>query len=165
VLQIVQPDRQHPDAVACSWRHGLRPQAAEPLRVTVLSRVPNTSASSRAQAQRQAAASPLVVTQHRDGARVQVHDPRPVGLGRAIGHGVPLLWSARTRYPCPAPVARADTRSILVPLQLRVRDDILAFLSTTTVLGTPRDVTLSELAIESFYPADARTAAVLRAVA
>lgn len=67
-----------------------------------------------------------------------------------------------TRYPCPAPVVRADTRSILVPLQLRVRDDILAFLSTTTVFGTPRDITLAELAIESFYPADARTAAFLR---
>lgn len=78
---------------------------------------------------------------------------------------VPLLWSARTRYPCPVPVTRAGTRSILVPLQLRVRDDILAFLSKTTVFGTPRDVTLSELAIESFYPAGARTAAVLRAAA
>jgi hypothetical protein len=30
------------------------------------------------------------------------------------------------------------------------------------VLGTPLDVTLSELAVESFLPADARTADVLR---
>ena len=38
----------------------------------------------------------------------------------------------------------------------------LSFLSTTTVFGTPLEVTLSELAIESFFPADAKTARVLR---
>jgi transcriptional regulator with XRE-family HTH domain len=66
-------------------------------------------------------------------------------------------------YPCP-PVTPADTdtRAILVPLRLRVRDTVLSLLSTTTVFGTPREVTLSELAIESFYPADPATAAFLR---
>lgn len=39
---------------------------------------------------------------------------------------------------------------------------ILGFISTTTVFGTPIDVTLSELALESFFPADAATAAALR---
>jgi hypothetical protein len=39
----------------------------------------------------------------------------------------------------------------------------LSFLSTTTVFGTPIDITLSELAIEAFLPADAATAAALRA--
>jgi transcriptional regulator with XRE-family HTH domain len=66
-------------------------------------------------------------------------------------------------YPCPAPATRPDIRSILVPLRLRVRDHTLSLLSTTTIFGTPRDVTLAELAIESFYPADAATAAVLTA--
>jgi len=47
-------------------------------------------------------------------------------------------------------------------LRLRVRDTVLSLLSTTTLFGTPRDVTLAELAIESFYPADAATAAFLR---
>ncbi|WP_189336700.1 helix-turn-helix domain-containing protein [Actinoplanes ianthinogenes] len=37
----------------------------------------------------------------------------------------------------------------------------LNFFSITSVLGTPRDVTLSELAIEAFLPADAATAAAL----
>jgi transcriptional regulator with XRE-family HTH domain len=69
------------------------------------------------------------------------------------------------RYPCPRPAARPDTRSILVPLQLRIRDHTLSLLSTTTIFGTPRDVTLAELAIESFYPADAATAAFLRSAA
>jgi hypothetical protein len=46
-------------------------------------------------------------------------------------------------------------------LRLRVRDAVLSLFSTTTVFGTPRDVMLSELAIESFYPADAPTTAFL----
>jgi transcriptional regulator with XRE-family HTH domain len=40
----------------------------------------------------------------------------------------------------------------------------LALFSTITVFGTPAEVTLSELAIEAFYPADADTAARLRAL-
>jgi transcriptional regulator with XRE-family HTH domain len=52
---------------------------------------------------------------------------------------------------------------ILVPLQLRAGDAVLSLFSTTTVFGTPRDVTVAELAIESFFPADAATAAALRA--
>ena len=38
-------------------------------------------------------------------------------------------------------------------------------MSTTTVFGTPVDVTLSELALETFFPADAETATALRAAA
>lgn len=44
--------------------------------------------------------------------------------------------------------------ALVVPLQLRAGDAVLSFISTTTVFGTPREVTLSELAIEAFYPAD-----------
>jgi len=68
-------------------------------------------------------------------------------------------------YPCPPPAASPDTRAILVPLRLRVRGTVLSLFSTTTVFGTPREVTLSELAIESFYPADAPTAEFLRSAA
>ena len=50
---------------------------------------------------------------------------------------------------------------IAVPLQLRTDGGILSFLSLTTVFGTPIDITLSELAIEAFLPADAATAAAL----
>ena len=32
---------------------------------------------------------------------------------------------------------------------------LLSFISTTTVFGTPRDITLSELALEAFFPANA----------
>ena len=68
-------------------------------------------------------------------------------------------------YPSPPPASHPDSRAILVPLRLRVQGAVLSLFSTTTVFGTPRDVMLSELAIESFYPADAPTAAFLRAAA
>jgi len=48
-------------------------------------------------------------------------------------------------------------------MRLRVGAATLSLFSTTTDFGTPRDVTLSELSIESFYPADPPTAAFLRA--
>jgi hypothetical protein len=79
---------------------------------------------------------------------------------------VPALIALRsevTAYPAPPAAASVDTRAILVPLRLRVASGpVLSLLSTTTVFGTPRDVTLSELAIESFYPADGPTTAYLR---
>jgi hypothetical protein len=43
-----------------------------------------------------------------------------------------------------------------------VGENVLSFFSTTTVFGTPVDVTLSELAVESFFPADEETAAAVR---
>nr|WP_274424830.1 helix-turn-helix transcriptional regulator [Chelativorans sp. YIM 93263] len=51
---------------------------------------------------------------------------------------------------------------IAVPLQIRVRGAELSLITTTTVFGAPLDVTLSELAIESFFPADEATARFLR---
>ena len=42
--------------------------------------------------------------------------------------------------------------------RLTTENGILSFFSTTTIFGTPLDVTLSELALESFFPADAETA-------
>jgi transcriptional regulator with XRE-family HTH domain len=52
---------------------------------------------------------------------------------------------------------------VVVPLRYRYQGQELSFFSITAVIGTPMDVTVSELAIESFYPADQATAAVLRA--
>ncbi|GAA2646228.1 helix-turn-helix domain-containing protein [Paractinoplanes durhamensis] len=48
---------------------------------------------------------------------------------------------------------------LVVPLRI----DDLSFFSVTAVLGTPLDVTLAELAIESFLPADEFTATRLHA--
>jgi len=59
----------------------------------------------------------------------------------------------------------SDYGGVVVPLRLRTEGGVLSFVSTTTIFGTPVDVTLSELAIESFFPADAATAAALQAAA
>src|SRR5580704_16771066 len=50
---------------------------------------------------------------------------------------------------------------VVVPLRYRGDTGALNFLSITAVVGTPVEVTVSELAIEGFYPADAPTAAAL----
>ncbi|MFN8593639.1 MAG: helix-turn-helix transcriptional regulator [Thermomicrobiales bacterium] len=50
---------------------------------------------------------------------------------------------------------------VAIPLRLRSEQGPLSFLTTTMIFGTPLDITLSELAIESFFPADARTQVVL----
>jgi transcriptional regulator with XRE-family HTH domain len=74
-------------------------------------------------------------------------------------------------YPTPpgaegaAEDSNATLNQIAIPLRLRTPLGVLSFFSTTTVFGTPVDVTLSELAIEAFFPADPQTAAALRAYA
>ena len=50
---------------------------------------------------------------------------------------------------------------VAVPLVLRTERGEMSFLSTTTMFGTPIDISLAELAIEAFLPADAQTAALL----
>jgi transcriptional regulator with XRE-family HTH domain len=72
-------------------------------------------------------------------------------------------------YPAP-PAARGvgvskqeDYAGVAVPLRLTTEAaGTLSFISTTTVFGTPLDVTLSELALETFFPADAETGHALR---
>ena len=54
--------------------------------------------------------------------------------------------------------ATIDPGGVLVPLHLKTGAGTLSFISTTTVFGTPRDVLLSELAIEAFFPGDSFTA-------
>jgi MmyB-like transcription regulator ligand binding domain len=46
---------------------------------------------------------------------------------------------------------------------LRTGEGVLTFFSMLSTFGTARDITLEELAVESFFPADEATAAVLRA--
>lgn len=51
---------------------------------------------------------------------------------------------------------------ILVPLRIRHGDRILSMFTTIATFGTPLDVTVSELAIETFWPNDEETAAAFR---
>ena len=55
-----------------------------------------------------------------------------------------------------------DHGGVFVPLELVTDAGLLSFISTTTVFGTPRDITLSELALEAFFPANAETAEIVR---
>ncbi|SEF61655.1 DNA-binding transcriptional regulator, XRE-family HTH domain [Thermomonospora echinospora] len=69
------------------------------------------------------------------------------------------------------PVTEAETESpfemptgneVFVPLRIRSGDRVLSFFSTIATFGSPVDITVAELAIESFYPADRPTADFLR---
>jgi hypothetical protein len=58
----------------------------------------------------------------------------------------------------------ADPPDVAVPLTLHGPWGTLNFITTITVFGAPHDVTLAELAVETLLPADAATAAALRAL-
>lgn len=81
------------------------------------------------------------------------------------------LYKELSAYPMPdgMPLHRAvitnEYESMVVPCRIATPQGTLSLFSTTTMFGTPVDVTLSELAIESFFPADAATAEALRALA
>ena len=85
--------------------------------------------------------------------------------------GDPDLISLRDELAAyPVRTARRGTRDsglggVAVPLVLESDAGLLSFITTTTVFGTPLDVTLADIAIESFFPADDETAARLHALA
>ncbi|MDR3474780.1 MAG: helix-turn-helix transcriptional regulator [Devosia sp.] len=64
-------------------------------------------------------------------------------------------------YPAP-PAQPTNPGALAVPLVVRGKHGTMSFLSTTMLFGAPLDVTLSELAIEIFLPADAETVERLR---
>jgi transcriptional regulator with XRE-family HTH domain len=70
------------------------------------------------------------------------------------------------QYPAPGEeerrVALPDASPVIVPLKLVTPNGVLSFLSTTTIFGTSVDITLSEIALETFFPADEATAVRLR---
>jgi len=71
-------------------------------------------------------------------------------------------------YPVPAdpgPTTAVEMAGVAVPFQLRTAEGVLSFIGTTTVFGTPVDITLSELALETFFPADEATAGWLQRAA
>jgi transcriptional regulator with XRE-family HTH domain len=69
--------------------------------------------------------------------------------------------------PLPASVEDLEVRdqdqsAVMIPLKLSTSTGLLSFFSTVTVFGTPVEITLSEIALEAFFPADAATAETLR---
>ena len=61
-------------------------------------------------------------------------------------------------YPGVTTTAPSVPDEVLLPLRLRDGDGELAFFNTVQTFGTAADVWVTELSIEAFYPADARTA-------
>jgi len=83
--------------------------------------------------------------------------------------GVQAILTEVLTYPAPlARVAKEpldEAHRFATPLRIATAHGVLTFLSTTTVFGTPIDVTLSELALEMLLPADKRTIAIVEALA
>lgn len=119
----------------------------------------------------------LRATLHPDGLAPSIRNLaewREVVLGRVRRQhdrtGDPALAALLAElgdYPPPAghvdATAPPGAHELVVPLRLAWGDAELAFTYTTTVFGSPRDVTLDEIAIEAFLPADETTATALRA--
>lgn len=75
------------------------------------------------------------------------------------------LYEELLEYPCDQEEPEVDVPvagDICIPLQLRRGEHVLSFFGTLATFGTPCDVTVAELIIESFFPADGITAGAVR---
>lgn len=119
-------------------------------------------------------ANALRVSLHPDGMApriINLGEWRPHLLGRLrrqVAHtadpALVQLYDELRAYPCDQPEPEVEVPGpgdIVVPLRLRHAGGELAFFSTVATFGTPLDITVAELAIEAFFPADPATAAVL----
>jgi hypothetical protein len=87
----------------------------------------------------------------------------------AVASGDPALRALHDElaaYPSPVGETALDPTHAAIAVPLRLRHGIreLAFISTVTTFGTAVDVTVAELSIESFFPADEATAQAMRAL-
>jgi transcriptional regulator with XRE-family HTH domain len=74
------------------------------------------------------------------------------------------LYDELRGYPCDQPEPEIELPGpgdVVVPLRIRDGDQELAFLSTVFAFGTPLDVTVAELSVESFFPLDEATATAM----
>jgi transcriptional regulator with XRE-family HTH domain len=75
------------------------------------------------------------------------------------------LYHDLKAFPIPARSGPLSSDNVAIPFKMRLDGDILSFFSTTMIFGTPVDITLSELALETFFPADDPTAERMRNMA
>jgi transcriptional regulator with XRE-family HTH domain len=79
--------------------------------------------------------------------------------------GLVELYNEVRAYPSEAATEALDIpgpREVVMPLRFQAHEQELTFFSTVAAFGTPLDITIAELAIELFFPADASTADALR---
>lgn len=106
--------------------------------------------------------------------------PRIINLGQWRAHllmrlqrdaeisgdaGLHELLEELRGYPAPDAPSEPVSEAVLMPVLLQTESGVLSLISTTTVFGTPNDVTLAELALETFFPSDAFSTDYLRALA
>jgi transcriptional regulator with XRE-family HTH domain len=104
-----------------------------------------------------AVAPALVQRLHREAIGGVLDDESRKLLAEILGYpGVPAGW----RTPDPASALLP-----VLPVSFQHGPLRFDFFSAVTVLGTPQDITLQELRIESFFPVDAATAAAARRLA
>jgi transcriptional regulator with XRE-family HTH domain len=143
-------------------------------------------AANRAAAPVMAGIDPALLQPPVNAMRIALHPaglaPRIVNLAEWRGHLLdrlrrqitvsadPVLLQLFTElrsYPAPdgSSVESSDQPAVVVPLRLATETGVLSFVSTITVFGTPVDITLAELALETFFPADPATAEALHRLA
>lgn len=161
--------------------------AHDPFPALVVDRHWTMLSANRAVAHLVAGAEPLLLRPPVNVLRLLLHPaglaPRIVNLAQWRTHviarlhrqidlsGDPMLMDLLEEirdYPSPreaAPCDQAESGIMAIPLRLATIDGVLSFFSTTTLFGTPVDITVSELTIEAFLPANAETANIMRRVA
>src|SRR5262249_212801 len=75
------------------------------------------------------------------------------------------LYDDLRAFKIPARSGPLPPDNVAIPFKLRHHGEVLSFISTTMVFGTPVDITLQELALETFFPADELTARRLQEMA
>ena len=90
--------------------------------------------------------------------RLLTDDPAVAALAREVAGYPNVVALGDWRAAAPG----SGGQAVLVPWQVRLHGTELSLFITLTTFGAPRDITLADLAVELFYPADEQTAALLR---
>jgi len=101
-------------------------------------------------------AGPLIQTLHREAAAATTPAAARLRDELLAYPGVPSPWKVPDPF---APVAP------LLTMRVKKDDNEAAFFSMLTTFATPRDITLQQLRIECFYPADTQTEELARRLA
>ncbi|KAA6459108.1 helix-turn-helix transcriptional regulator [Acidobacteria bacterium AB60] len=157
-------------------------RAHEPYPALVVDRHWNIIEANRALEPMLEGVDPALLTSPANALRISLHPgglaPRIMNLGEWRQHlldrlrrqfrisrdpALDELQKELSAYPCPSSEQPGQSASplaheVAIPLRLKTSRGVLSFLSTVTVFGTPVEITLSEVTLEAFYPADQETA-------